>query len=169
MTISNIPISSPNIKYPSNNNNNHFFIKRKLKTSICTGTSGQKRMTDISSYHVEFKGQCFVRNKSHCLSNFHLSMPTWLAYKPKKALQTPMPTWLAHKPKKALQTKVNEIKGRDNKAIQRKADEIKGREKKSETALEGRSWKNKKKEKPSFFLFSFFFWEGKKQTWEGIN
>ena len=81
-----------------------------------------------------------------------------------------MPTWLAHKPKKALQTKVNEIKARDksdNKAIQRKADEIKGGEKKSETALEGRSWKNKKKEK-LFFFFSFF-WEGKKQTWEGIN
>ena len=78
-----------------------------------------------------------------------------------------MPTWLAHKPKKALQTKVNEIKGRDNKVIQRKADEIKGREKKSETALEGRSWKNKKKGKPSFIFI--FFLEGKKQTWEGIN
>ena len=116
-------------------------------------------MADISSYHVDVKGQSFVRNKSHCLSNFHLSMPTWLAYKPKKALQTPMPTWLAHKPKKALQTKVNEIKARDksdNKAIQRKADEIKGGEKKSETALEGRSWKNKKKEKLFFFFFPFF-------------
>ena len=115
-------------------------------------------MADISSYHVDLKGQSFVRNKSHCVSNFHFSMPTWLAYKPKKALQTPMPTWLAHKPKKALQTKVNEIKARDksdNKAIQRKADEIKGGEKKSETALEGRSWKNKKKEKLFFFFFLF--------------
>ena len=63
------------MKYLSNNNN-HFFIKRKLKAS-------------------------------DCLSNFHF----------------PMPTWLAHKPKKALETKVNEIKGRDKKAIQTKADE----------------------------------------------
>ena len=33
----NISISSPNMKYLSNKNNNHFFIKRKLKASICTG------------------------------------------------------------------------------------------------------------------------------------
>ena len=39
---------------------------------------------------------------------------------------------------------MNKIKERDKKAIQTKVDEIKGREKKSETALEGRSGKNKK-------------------------
>ena len=42
---------------------------------------------------------------------------------------------------------MNKIKERDKKAIQTKVDEIKGREKKSETAPEGRSGKNKKKEK----------------------
>ena len=136
-------------------------------------------MADISSYHVDLKGQSFVRNKSHCLSHFHFSMPTpkkalqtpmptWLAHKPKKALQTPMPTWLAHKPKKALQTKVNEIKARDksdNKAIQRKADEIKGGEKKSETALEGRSWMNKKNKKKEKLVSNW----NKKQTREDIK
>ena len=57
---------------------------------------------------------------------------------------------------------MNKIKERDKKAIQTKANEIKGREKKSKTALEGRSGKNKKKEK----LVSS---SNKKQTWEDIK
>ena len=76
-----------------------------------------------------------------------------------------MPTWLAQKPKKALQTKVNEIKGREKKAIKTRDNEIKGREKKKlEIALEGRSWKNKKKMKEK--LVSSW---NKKQTWEDIK
>ena len=76
-----------------------------------------------------------------------------------------MPTWLAHKPKKALETKVNEIKGRDKKSIQTKAYEIKGREKKKlEMTAKGKSWKNKKKKKEK--LVSRW---NKKQTWEDIK
>ena len=64
--------------------------------------------------------------------------------------------------KKHHKQKWIKLKKEIKKAIQTKVDEIKGREKKSETALEGRSGKNKKKEK----LVSSC---NKKQTWEGIK
>lgn len=66
--MSNISIPSPNMKYlpNNNNNNNHFFIKRKLKASICTNTSGQKRM--IWCIIISCGAQDFVRNKVSELS-----------------------------------------------------------------------------------------------------
>ena len=47
--MSNISISSPNMKYLSNNNN-HFFIKRKLKASICIGKWTKE--DDMMYHHI---------------------------------------------------------------------------------------------------------------------
>ena len=106
----NISISSPNIKYLSNNNNNHFFIKRKLKASICTGKWTKEY--DMMYHHIMWgsrlcKKQSLILSFQFPLSNAHVT--SCLAH--------------IHQPKKALETKVNEIKGRDKKTIQTKADE----------------------------------------------
>ena len=98
----NISISSPNIKYLSNNNNNHFFIKRKLKASICIGKWTKEY--DMMYHHIMWgsrlcKKQSLILSFQFPLSNAHVT--SCLAR--------------IHKPKKALETKVNEIKGRDKK------------------------------------------------------
>ena len=103
----NISISSPNMKYLSNKNNNHFFIKRKLKASICTGKWTKE--DDIMYYHI-MCGSWLCKKQSLRLS---------FQFSPSNAHVTSCLARI-HKPKKALETKVNEIKGREKKAIQTK-------------------------------------------------
>ena len=63
--MSNISISSSNMKYLSNNNNNnnnHFYIKRKLKVSICTGK--WKKEDDMLYHYIMW---CFRLCKKRSL------------------------------------------------------------------------------------------------------